>query len=142
MKLTPRQLKFAAEYAINNNAADAARKAGYSANGAKVTGCRLLTFPNLQTAIAAARQQEAIKLDLRKEDVIAGLMDAYQMAKVQRNPSAMVRSAAEIGKLCGFYDAEVVKTPISQEGERLRRKFAEMSDEELAEIAAGRMRAN
>jgi hypothetical protein len=142
MKLTARQLKFAAEYAISSNAADAARKAGYSANGAKVTGCRLLTFPNLQAAIAVARQQEAIKLDLRKEAVIAGLIDAYNMAKAQRNPSAMVRSAAEIGKLCGFYDAEVVKTPISQEGERMRRKFAEMSDDELAEIAAGRMRVN
>ena len=139
MKLTQRQEKFVAEYAISGNAADAARRAGYSVNGAKVAGSRLLTFVNLQTAIAAAKQREAAKLELRKQDVIASMLDAYSMAREQTNPAVMVRSAAELGRLCGFYAPEVVKVPISEEGERLRRMFAEMPDDELAEIAAGRL---
>jgi phage terminase small subunit len=47
-KLTTRQDKFFIEYNKDFNASAAAVRAGYSSNGAKVTGHRLLTNPNLQ----------------------------------------------------------------------------------------------
>ena len=53
-----------------------------------------------------------------------------------QRPTVMVRSAAEIGRMCGFYEPEVVKVPISADAGRLMAKFKTMSDEELSEIAA------
>jgi hypothetical protein len=94
----------------------------------------------VQAAITAAKQQEAVKLELRKEHVIADLLDAYSMAQEQANPAVMVRAAVEIARLRGFYDAEVVKAPLSVEAERLRQKFEAMNDEDLLEVATGRMR--
>lgn len=47
-KLTKRQDNFFLEYRRDHNASAAAIRAGYSTKGAKVTGHRLLTNPNLQ----------------------------------------------------------------------------------------------
>ena len=47
-KLTTKQDNFFIEYNKDFNASAAAVRAGYSPNGAKVTGHRLLTNPNLQ----------------------------------------------------------------------------------------------
>jgi phage terminase small subunit len=57
--LTAKQKRFVQEYALDPNAAAAARRAGYSPNGAKVTGCRLLTNPNLKAALAAKQAENA-----------------------------------------------------------------------------------
>ncbi|MBV5336638.1 MAG: terminase small subunit [Deltaproteobacteria bacterium] len=70
--MTPRQQQFVVEYAICGNAADAARRAGYSANGANVTGAQLLANPSIKSAITIERQRNAKKLDIRKEEVIGG----------------------------------------------------------------------
>jgi hypothetical protein len=64
-------------------------------------------------------------------------MEAYRMAEAQGDPGAMVSSAAEIGKLCGFNSPEAVRTMSSADGERLQRKIMVMSDEKLIEIAEG-----
>lgn len=104
MHLTTRQTKFVAEYALSGNAAEAARKAGYSANGAKVTGCRLLTNPNLQAAIAASRRQEADELELRREHIVGAILQAIDVAKSQNKAGPMISGWREIAKMLGFYD--------------------------------------
>lgn len=134
-QLTPRQLRFVEEFVLSGNAAEAARKAGYSTNGAKVTGCRLLTNPNLQAAIAHTQQTHKATLDIRKEQVIAAILSAVDTARTQENPTAMISGLREIGRLCGFYEAEIAKTPISEEAERLRHGISTMSDAELLAIA-------
>lgn len=107
--LTARQRRFVAEYATCANASEAARRAGYSANGAKVTACRLLTNPNLQTAIAEEKQRQAQKLGIERDDVIAAMNSAFTIAVEQSNPAAMVAAAREIGRLCGFYEPESIR---------------------------------
>lgn len=134
-KLTPRQRRFVAEYALSGNASEAARLAGYSANGAKVTGCRLLTNPNLQTAISDARHEYSALLGLRKEHIIAAMLSAVDTARVQGNPAAMISGLREIGRLCGFYEAEVRGVQLTENQQRLQKQFEAMSDEELYQIA-------
>jgi phage FluMu protein gp41 len=68
-------------------------------------------------------------------------MDDYRMAEARGDPGAMVRSAADIGKLCGFYSPEAVRTMSSADEERLQRKIMMISDEELIDIAEGRARS-
>ena len=138
MSLTARQESFVAEYAVSGNAADAARRAGYSEKGARVTGCQLLAFPNIKSAVTAERQREARRLELRKEDVIAGILSAINMACEQQNPGTMISGFVQLAKLCGFYEPEVHHVHLSGDAERLLAKFAAMSDDELLAIAATR----
>jgi phage terminase small subunit len=54
--LTKRQDNFIFEYTKDGNATQAAIRAGYSAQGAKVTGYRLLTNTNLEQRLKLAGQ--------------------------------------------------------------------------------------
>lgn len=57
MKLTPKQKAFADEYLICGNAAEAARKAGYSNKTATVIGSENLSKPNILEYIAERQKQ-------------------------------------------------------------------------------------
>jgi hypothetical protein len=54
----------------------------------------------------------------------------------------MVRALVEVAKLCGFYNPEVVKVPLSGEAGRLKCKYSAMSDDELLEIIAKNEQSN
>jgi len=107
--LTARQAKFVDEYLVCGNAAAAARAAGYSENGAKVTGCRLLTFPNLKAAMAAKRLAGAEQFELRREHVITAILQAIAMAREYGKPATMLSGWVAIGKMLGFYDPATLK---------------------------------
>ena len=63
-ELTGGQQRFALEYAKDGNGAAAARRAGYSAKGAKQQASHLLTIPNVQAAVSAAVEQHFADLNL------------------------------------------------------------------------------
>jgi hypothetical protein len=102
--LTVRQTRFVEEYVICGNAAEAARAAGYSANGAKVTACRMLTKANLKAAIAAKQEAGAEQFELRREHVITAILQAVAMAKQLGKPGIMISGFVAIAKMLGFYD--------------------------------------
>jgi phage terminase small subunit len=118
--LTPRQQQFVVEYAIGGNAADAARRAGYSPKGANVTGAQLLANPNIRDALTVERQRNARNLDIRKEDVISGIVAAINMARAQANPGAMISGCVQLAKLCGFYEPELSQVNLSDDAGRLK----------------------
>ncbi len=62
--------RFCQEYIIDFNGKQAAIRAGYSANGASVTACRLLTNPNVSAAIASLVRTKADELQLTAERVM------------------------------------------------------------------------
>lgn len=61
---TPRQARFVEEFLTDLNATQAAIRAGYSPNGAAVTGSRLLRNPKIAVAIAAQQRAIAERNDL------------------------------------------------------------------------------
>lgn len=136
--LTARQHKFVEAYALDRNAARAARSAGYSANGAKVTACRLLTNPNLRAALAAREAELAVRLEIDREAVIGGILESIATARSQGNPGQAIRGWVEIAKITGLDKPEAKSRVLSAEGDRLRAKFEGMTDEELMAIAEGR----
>ncbi|MBX3678041.1 MAG: terminase small subunit [Rhodocyclaceae bacterium] len=101
-QLTPRQAKFVEAYALDRNAARAARSAGYSANGAKVTACRLLTNPNLRAALAAKEAELAVQLEIDREAVIGGILESIAAARAQGNPGQAIRGWVEIARIAGL----------------------------------------
>ena len=70
MPLTPKQLAFCEYYIENPNAADAARRAGYSEKSARITGCELLTNPNISAYIKGRMEENHQKRVANADEVI------------------------------------------------------------------------
>ena len=62
--------RFAREYIKDLNGTRAAIAAGYSKKGARVTGSKLLSNPNVQSLLRELTEKQAIKLDLSAEVVL------------------------------------------------------------------------
>lgn len=68
--LTPRQARFVEEYLVDTNATQAAIRAGYSKNGAHVTGSQVLSYPKVAAQIAIRRKELANSLEITQERVL------------------------------------------------------------------------
>jgi hypothetical protein len=96
-------------------------------------------IPEVQAEIARVRAQMAVTGEITKDDVIKGLKDAAEMAKLIGDPQAMVRAWAELGKLCGFYAPEVKRIEKGINKGELRKALEDLSDDELYQISHGRV---
>ena len=138
-KLTPRQAAFIPEFLATGKATASAVKAGFSVKGASVAGTRMLRNANVQAALQAQQSADAARLCLRREDVLAGLLEAVDQARVQSNPMAMVSGLREIGKMMGFYAIETKRVEVSAAGQPDLNHLNRLSDAELlAIIESGR----
>lgn len=70
LDLTRRQAAFVQEFLIDNNASQACIRAGYSPNGASVTGTRLIADPSVAAAIERAQAQRATRIGVKQDDVL------------------------------------------------------------------------
>lgn len=103
--LTARQTRFIDEYMVDANGARAARAAGYSAAGARVSAHRLLTNANVRAEIEARQGVHATRLGIERQDVISGLLEAFRMARERGEPAVMVSASRELGRMLGLYPA-------------------------------------
>lgn len=71
--LTPLQARFVQEYLIDLNAAQAARRAGYSARSARTTGHRLLQHPKIAAKVARAQERRAARTRVSADRVVLEL---------------------------------------------------------------------
>lgn len=76
-------------------------------------------------------------LQLKRGDIIVGIMDAIDVAKLIADPGSMIRGYAEIAKMLGLYAPEVKKVEISMTQRAIANKYEAMSDEDLLKIAEG-----
>ena len=106
-KLSDRQERFIVEYLGCANAAEAARRAGYSENTAKQMGYENLTKPYLKQAIEAKRNE--IMSD--SEDKVAWLMERLtaEATAADNGEATRVRALEVIGKVIGAYAPEKVE---------------------------------
>ena len=135
MALNARQQKFVAEYLVDFNGQRSAIAAGYSPVGAKVTASRLLTQPNVKALVQKKQAALAARLEVRREDLVRGILEAIEMAREQGDAGAMIRGAAELARLLGLYAPEKRsrQTLSGAETEDLQR----LSDPELLELIVG-----
>lgn len=86
MSLTPKQRRFVNEYCVDENATQAAIRAGYSENGAGQTAHNLLKITEIQEAIAERMEDVAVAAGITPEWVVA------QWAKIATaDPNALVQ---------------------------------------------------
>lgn len=106
-KLTPKQERFVAEYLIDLNATDAARRAGYSAKTAEQQGYRLLRNVQIAAAIAAAKKTTARKLAVSAEWVIKNLRSNHAKALALDKIGDSNRALELIGKHLAMFTEKV-----------------------------------
>jgi phage terminase small subunit len=141
-KLTPRQEKFVSNFLVTGNGTQSAMAAGYSKVSARVGAHRLLTIPAVQAEIRARQGVDSQRLQLERQDVIAGFLEAIAQARAQGNPMALLAGWREIGRMLGFgpqRHAVEVSAAADAEMGRLER----LSDAELLRLAeaGGEVRA-
>jgi phage terminase small subunit len=135
-RLSARQQRFVKHYVRLGNASQAAREAGYAETGARVTASRLLTNPNVQAAVSAERLRYEQDLRITREQVIAELRSAIDIARTQGNAPAMISGWREIAKICGYYERRVeVSIHPNIAAQRLISQLETMSSDELMKIA-------
>lgn len=80
-------------------------------------------------------QRNAKKMEMTREKVQRMVMEAFEVAKLTSDANAMVRAAAEINKMCGFYEAEKAQIDLNSKQAALYDRLNELSDEELMLMA-------
>ncbi|MDP1610092.1 MAG: terminase small subunit [Sulfuritalea sp.] len=115
--LTPKQQRFVDEFIVCGNGSEAARRAGYSERTAYQIAYENMRKPEIQAAIGAYKQAQAEKLELRREHIVAAILQAVEVAQSQSKAGPMISGWREIGKLCGFYDPVSLKAEKRQQQE-------------------------
>ena len=132
--LSAKQTRFVTEYLVDSNGAAAAVRAGYAPGSAKVIACRLTKDNRIQEVLRAQQSADATRLALRRQEVLAGLLEAIDQARVQGNPAAMIRGWSEIGRLMGYYAPEVKKVDLDVGCQVEIDRINQLSDAELVRI--------
>jgi len=83
--LSPKQEMFVKEYLVDLNATQAAKRAGYNAKTAYSQGQRLLKKVEIQSAIAAAQQDRAKRVEISQDYVLSNLTEIVERT-MQRAP--------------------------------------------------------
>lgn len=136
--LSLKQRRFVDAYLLSGNASEAARRAGYSEKTARVIGPENLQKPAVIAALATRQAAYAAELQITKDDVIAGVLAAIDMARKQENPAAMIQGCNALAKLLGFYSPEVGRIEMGADTSAMKAKMAALSDADLLAIAQGR----
>ena len=130
-KVTEKQELFIEAKVHGLNDLQAAKAAGSStANG----------FTNSVTVreqLAAARRWLTDTTQIKRLDVIEGVIDGIEMARMQGDSANVIKGWCEVGKILGHYAPEVKRLELSTDHARMRSKFESLSDEELLAISEG-----
>lgn len=102
IKLTVKQARFKDEYLIDNNATQAAIRAGYSKKTAKSQGQRLLTNVDIAAAIKAGQKDIAKRNGLTIDDILDELEEARKIAQAEGKGAPMVAASMGKAKLLGL----------------------------------------
>ena len=134
--LNPKQLRWIDEYLVDFNGAAAAIRAGYSEKSARSIAHENTTKPDIQAILQARQAAIATELQITREGVVRGLIDAFEIAKADRQPSVMVSAMAAVAKLLGLYAVETKRVELTAGQGAVQSNFAAMNDAQLLALIA------
>lgn len=101
--LNPRQEAFARQYLVDLDAANAARRAGYSTRTAKQSGYDLLQDERIQALVTAEMGKRAERVKDSMDEVVRDLRRIGHLAEVRRDLGTAVRTIELRGKHLGMF---------------------------------------
>jgi len=111
--LTPKQAAFIREYVIDNNATQAALRAGYAASCARWAGCTNITKPNIKAELAKRRAEIEAKTEYSIEKWRQQQLSHMKQAAGDNQWGAVAAFARLLGMNIGAFEADN-----SQKGEK------------------------
>jgi hypothetical protein len=130
--LTVQERKFVEAFAAGLNQTQAARAAGYKDPSG--TGSSLLRRDEIRAAVMMERAKLEEAAQLTRKDVVAGFIDAVEMAKRMEDPLTMIAGYRELGKLLGYYEAQKTQLNINIDRHASMVELERLPDEKLLEI--------
>jgi phage terminase small subunit len=134
--LTDNQKAYVENRAYGMNKQDAARGAGYS--DAAKEALRLEQLPTITEALQAERSANARLSGFTRQDVLDGIKEAINDAKILADPQAQIAGWREIAKICGHYAPEVKQHVLTSGQQAVRGNMELLSDEDLLRIVEQR----
>lgn len=92
----------------------------------------------VQEHIKQAREVVKDATTLNRLDIIEGVLEAIDMARLQSEPATMIAGYDKLAKIIGAYAPEVKQLQLTTSQEAIRSKFDSMSSEELLAIIDGK----
>ena len=135
--LSDKQRRWIDEYLIDFNGAAAALRAGYSPKSARSIAHENLTKPDIQAVLQARQAVTAKELQITRQGVIRGLLDAVEMGRELNNPASMISGLSTIAKILNFYAPEVKRVEFSSDHYITHSHMATMTDAELLALIPG-----
>ena len=102
--MTAKEERFCEEYIIDNCAKDAAIRAGYKPNSAKVTGCRLLTKANCAKKIEELKKGISDRIEITADEITQGFKDIA--TNKESKDSDKIKAFENLGKRIGYYEED------------------------------------
>jgi hypothetical protein len=113
------------------------REAAAAAELCKSSVEKMKRAPDVRQYIEQNQKELSNLTNLKRGDIIAGMMEAIDMAKLGADAGSMIRGYTEIAKMLGLYAPEVKVVQISMSQRAIANKYEAMSDEDLLKIAEG-----
>lgn len=101
------------------------------------TSHSLAKAESVKLALESARRWLTDATQIRRLDVVEGIIDGIEMARMQGDSGNVIKGWGEVGKILGHYAPEKKILELSVTDQRLRSKFESMSDEELLALQRG-----
>lgn len=128
--ITERQQTYVDTLMEGATKADAARSAGYKPSQTTV----IERSATVKDALAEARAELEDLSTLRRVDVLNGLMEAIDVARVMAEPSSMIGGWREVAKIMGYYAPEVREVKFTAEQANAVKKLEVLTDAELLDM--------
>ena len=135
--LTVKQHRWIDEYLTDFNGAAAAVRAGYSPKSARSIAHENLTKPDIQAVLQARQAAMAKELQITRQGVIQGLLEAVKMGRELKNPASMVSALSTIAKILGYFSPEVKRIELAPGAANTLSNYSQMQDHELIALMAG-----
>ena len=133
--LTEKQKKFVSEWAKGETILSASHRAGYSDGG--TMAYRLAKDPAVLKIYHAEKALYAESCQITRKQVMEGLLEAIEMAKLVNEPASMISGWREVGKMCGFYEPVKRTIDVNIQGDVTVKRLERMSDADLLKLVRG-----
>lgn len=130
--LTPQMRKFAEEFAAGFTQTQAAARAGYT--NPSSSGADLARNPRVLALVESLRVEHVEIARFSREEFIGGIKEAIEMARLMSDPQTMIVGLRELGRACGYYEAQKIEVKHTIDGTVKLEQLNTMSDEQLLEL--------
>jgi hypothetical protein len=87
-------------------------------------------------ALTTEQNRSRQVMNMKRESVMRGMLEAVDMAKDQRQPGTMISGWKEIGRMCGFYEPERREVVWAVGGQELVEQIQNLPKQKLIELVS------